>query len=463
MRLLAVASDYDGTLASDGKVSDFIIQELENFRSTGHRLILVTGRILVDLMSVFPRIDLFDMVVAENGALIYRPSDGWKGYTSKKIPKHFIDELKRRGVDPLEEGEVIVATREPNENLVLNTIRDLGLELDLIFNKGAVMILPAGINKGSGLNIALKEMRMSRHNVVAIGDAENDHAFLQMCEGAAAVANALTSIKERSDLVMPSGHGTGVLELMQLMKTDQLDSMLLPLSRRRLIIGAASNGNSIGMPAFGPNLIIVGPDSIDKTILVEGIVKQLIEQRYQFCLFVTDGRYEDLEGPIQNGGDSRSPDPEEIIKNLEQPECSIVVNLSGLSQEMRQFFLSRLLPGLYDLQRRYGRPHHLLIDDAHLLVPSDSDLGDWRWQYGAVFITAQPKGIATSALRSVDILISHGDNVCQSAFQFAEAVDIERPSIEHIQGKSRALLWNLKNQSLPVEFSLQESDFRIES
>jgi len=50
------------------------------------------------------------------------------------------------------------------------------------------MVLPAGINKASGLPAALARLRLSPLNVVGIGDAENDTAFLQACGCAVAVA-----------------------------------------------------------------------------------------------------------------------------------------------------------------------------------------------------------------------------------------------------------------------------------
>jgi HAD superfamily hydrolase (TIGR01484 family) len=86
---------------------------------------------------------------------------------------------------------VIVATWTPHEQVVLDTIRALGLELQVIFNKGAVMVLPSGVNKAFGLRAALAELALSAHNTVAIGDAENDHALLAECELGVAVDNAL--------------------------------------------------------------------------------------------------------------------------------------------------------------------------------------------------------------------------------------------------------------------------------
>ena len=75
MHYLALACDYDGTLATDGRVNNEPLAALERFRATGRKLILVTGRELPDLLAIFPPILLFDRVVAENGGLLYRPAE----------------------------------------------------------------------------------------------------------------------------------------------------------------------------------------------------------------------------------------------------------------------------------------------------------------------------------------------------------------------------------------------------
>ena len=109
---------------------------------------------------------------------------------------------------------MIVATWEPHEAKPSSkTIHDLGLELQVIFNKGAVMVLPSGVNKATGLAAALAELGLSPHNAVGVGDAENDHAFLRVCECSAAVANALPAVKDTADIVMKGDHGAGVAEL----------------------------------------------------------------------------------------------------------------------------------------------------------------------------------------------------------------------------------------------------------
>ncbi|MBF2063746.1 MAG: HAD family phosphatase [Calothrix sp. C42_A2020_038] len=74
MRYFVLATDYDGTLATDGHVNDATKTTLKRLRISGRKLILVTGRQLDDLQRAFSELDLFNYVVAENGALLYSPA-----------------------------------------------------------------------------------------------------------------------------------------------------------------------------------------------------------------------------------------------------------------------------------------------------------------------------------------------------------------------------------------------------
>jgi HAD superfamily hydrolase (TIGR01484 family) len=213
MHYLALACDYDGTLATDGRVGNETRAALGRLRTSGRKLLLVTGRELDDLFSVFPHGHLFDWIVAENGALLYQPSRGLEKVLGDRPPESFVRALRHRGVQPLSVGRVIVATWQPHETTVLQVIAELGLELQLIFNKGAVMVLPPGVNKATGLAAALGELNLAARHVVGIGDAENDHAFLSHCGYAVAVANALAAVKERAAFVTRADHGAGVVEV----------------------------------------------------------------------------------------------------------------------------------------------------------------------------------------------------------------------------------------------------------
>jgi HAD superfamily hydrolase (TIGR01484 family) len=248
VRYLALATDYDGTLAHHGRVADSTWAALRRLRASGRKVVLVTGRELPDLHTVCPSLDLFDRVVAENGGLLYRPATREEQLLAPAPPGEFVRALRERGVEPLSVGRTIVATWEPHENTVRQTIRDLGLELQVLFNKGAVMILLAGVNKATGLDAALAELQLSPHNVVAVGDAENDHAFLARCACAVAVANALPLLKEHADLVTAADHGAGVEELIAELLADDLGNREGLLSRRHIPLGQRPEGKEVRLP-----------------------------------------------------------------------------------------------------------------------------------------------------------------------------------------------------------------------
>ncbi len=222
MRYLALACDYDGTLALDGRVDEQTLAALRRLRDSGQRLLLVTGRQVDDLLDTFPHVDLFERVVAENGAVLYRPASRAEEPLADRPPEAFITALRMRGVDPISAGRVIVATWHPHETTVVDAIHELGLELQVILNKGAVMVLPSGVNKAFGLNAALNELGISAGNTVGVGDAENDYAFLSVCGCSVAVANALPWIKEQVDWVTSGDHGAGVTELIDKLITSDL-------------------------------------------------------------------------------------------------------------------------------------------------------------------------------------------------------------------------------------------------
>lgn len=215
MSFRVLATDYDGTIATHGTVDEATLAALDRLRKAGNYVVMVTGREIEDLRNVFPHLEKFDLIVGENGALLYWPGNGREQLLAPAPPPAFGDALRERGVTPLSIGRVIVATFEPHEVTALALIKEMGLELQVIFNKGSVMILPTGINKATGLRAALKELNLPVTSVVGVGDAENDHAFLELCGCSAAVANALPSLKREVDVVTTATHGAGVIELIE--------------------------------------------------------------------------------------------------------------------------------------------------------------------------------------------------------------------------------------------------------
>ncbi len=208
----ALATDYDGTIAENGRVTLGTLSALEAWRRAGRTLILATGRELEDLRQIFPDIGLFHVVVAENGAVLYWPAEDRVELLAAAANRQLAAELTTRGVRPISVGHSVIATWQPFEHVCLQAIHDLGLELQLVFNKNAVMILPSGVNKASGVRAALGRLEIPPHEVAGIGDAENDHALLELCGVTAAVENAVPALKARAGYVTRGARGAGVEE-----------------------------------------------------------------------------------------------------------------------------------------------------------------------------------------------------------------------------------------------------------
>lgn len=223
MRFRAIASDYDGTLARDGRVNRSTLAALERARESGRKLLLATGRELPSLRNVFSSLHLFDWIVAENGALLYHPATGEERPLCPEPSAELVANLRKQGV-PLSVGRCIVATvRPPHDVAVLLAIQQLNLNLQVIFNKESVMILPRGTNKSTGVSAVLSDLGLPSQSVVGIGDAENDHEFLSFCGCSVAVANALPALKQRADVVTGGSYGAGVIEVIdRLIDTDRL-------------------------------------------------------------------------------------------------------------------------------------------------------------------------------------------------------------------------------------------------
>lgn len=450
MRYLALACDYDGTLTADGRVASETVSVLERLLASGRKLILVTGRQLNDLRSVFSRLDLFEWVVAENGALLYRPADNLEKVLGEAPPEQFVAALRKTQVEPLYVGRVVVATWKPHEKVVIDTIRDLGLELQVIFNKEAVMVLPAGINKASGLKAAIKELGLSLHNVVGVGDAENDHAFMSVCECSVAVGNALPSIKERADIVTPGEHAHGVTELVNQLLADDLRQFDSHLKRHQIVIGT-TDGNEVKYLPYGVNALLAGKSGGGKTTLATGLLERLVEQDYQVCILDPEGDYSNLKGAVVLGNRQAVPQIDEILQILENPETHAVVNLLGIPWDDRPPFFQSLFPRLQEMRARYGRPHWLVVDETHHLLPAQwkpAALTLPEKSGGMVFVTVHPKEVMPSALASVDLVLAVGEAAGETIRAFTQATGHKSPKLKHKSLETgQALYWSLYDKS----------------
>ncbi|GAA3114349.1 HAD-IIB family hydrolase [Planomonospora alba] len=455
MRYHALATDYDETLASEGRVSDETVDALERLTRSGRRLILVTGRELDDLHRVFDRLDLFDRVVAENGAVLYRPADRTSVPLAEAPPERFVERLRERGVDPLSVGSVIVATREPHDDTVLHAIRDLGLEMQVVFNKGAVMVLPSGVNKASGLAAALAELGVSARSTVGVGDAENDHAFLVSCECAVAVANALPAVKEHCDLVTGQDRGGGVTELIDRIIEDDLAGT--DPQRHHVLLGTGAGGE-VRLPPYGLRLLVTGPSHSGKSTVTGALLERVAEAGYQYCLIDPEGDYTDgIKDAIVLGDARRAPTEEEILQVLKDVRQSVVVNLLGVSLDDRPGFFESFLPRLAAVRSRHGHPHWLVVDEAHHMMPQGFGLDsvDLLRDMGALLmVTVHPTAVSEPVLQTLNALAVVGEDPGEALGSFARVTGQALPGEEYPDlPTGELLLWRHGGEPVRLELT----------
>lgn len=424
MRYMALATDYDGTLATNGRISNETASALERLRASGRRVILVTGRILEELQAVCPRLDLFDYVVVENGAVLYDPRMKKETILATRPPDSFIQRLKGLGVTPLQVGRVVVATWLPHHIAALQAIQESGLELHIVFNRSAVMILPTGVNKASGMEAALRKLGLSPHEVVGVGDSANDHSFLLRSECPVAVADAEPSIRKIANVVTHGESGRGITELVDMLIKDDLKDTYGRLPQHRIHLGLNADGQAVSIAPYGSNILIAGPSGTGKTTVAVGIIERLIDQSYQVCIIDPEGDYGAVQEVISLGSEHHAVNVNETLAFLEDPHINLNINLLGIPLADRPNFFCQLLPNLQAMRTRTARPHWIVLDEAHHMMPPEwihldrimpQEMGE------VMLITVHPSHLAPSVLSMLDVAIAVGPSPQETLQRVAKA------------------------------------------
>jgi hypothetical protein len=425
MRYLALVTDYDGTLATDGKIAAAAATALERLRLSGRRAILVTGRRLEDLLALLPYAHLFDFIVAENGAVVYESRTRRETLLASPPPQEFIERLRALGVNPIDVGRVIVATWLPHQNAVLQAIQETGLELHVIFNRAAVMVLPTGVNKATGMGYALRKLGLSPHEAVGVGDAENDHSFLHRCECAVAVANAAPSIRKFAAFVTKREAGQGVAELIDELIANDLSRTYGRLDKNLITIGTRPDGTAVTVSPYGINILIAGPSGSGKSTMASGVIERLMERAYQLCIIDPEGDYGTLPEVFTIGSHYHAVTVAEVLAFLEDTKVNINVNLLGIPLADRPLFFAHLLPNLQAMRTRTGRPHWIVLDEAHHMIPAEWSHLDKLLPHKlgeTVLVTVHPDHLAPLTLSLVDVAIAVGRSPHDTLTQVGNAI-----------------------------------------
>jgi hydroxymethylpyrimidine pyrophosphatase-like HAD family hydrolase len=407
MKFSALALDYDGTVALNGILDPLVRNAIAYARQRGIAVILVTGRQLADLRRVAGDLTCFDVVVGENGAVLDFPASGRHVSLSHPPNSAFLLELKRRGVQ-FTMGETVVETDASHAATVLDVLRKLEQPLILAFNRGRLMVLPQGVAKSTGLRHALLALRVSIHNTVGIGDAENDHDLLDACEVGVAVAWGSPALRAVADEIIPGTGPPAVAEYIRRV-SDQRRLSAAQMGRRRLFLGHQQDGEAVTLAVRGRTMLIAGEPGTGKSWLAGLLCEQLILQGYCVCVIDPEGDYRSLEAlpsVITLGGDDPPPHARELARALRHPDVSVIIDLSKMSHRKKADYLNTLLPQLVALRRRTGLPHKILLDEAHYYLgrPDCGGLIDTELA-GYILVTYRISGLIPSIRMTSDAVV----------------------------------------------------------
>jgi hydroxymethylpyrimidine pyrophosphatase-like HAD family hydrolase len=437
VKLRVLALDYDGTIAQENALDGEVRSAISDVRKQGLVVVLVTGRIISELRATGLDLRLFDAIVAENGAMLVLPQAGRSARLAPTCSTALVEALRSRDI-VFKEGECIVELDASLARIVLEIVAELQLPLVLHFNRQRLMVLPQAVSKATGLREALRRMRLSAHNAIGVGDAENDHELISVCELGAAVAWATPALRAVADVVIEGGGPPAVAAFIrQAALRDRLPP--IPTSRRDLILGRDTDGAIVSLGLRGRNILIAGDPRSGKSWIGGLLSEQLVMQGYSLCVIDPEGDYQVLEalpGVITMGGEDRPPTMHQLTRMLRHADNSVVVDLSHLDLREKRQFTGQALRALATLRTNTGLPHRIVVDEAHYFLHEadaasvlDLDLA------GYMLITCRVSDLNADILRATEcVIITHESDATEARllhelWQSAESVESWQESL----------------------------------
>jgi len=368
-------------------------------------VVIATGRILSALREVCGNLDFVDGVVAENGAVVSLPN-GYTTMLAEAPPVSLLAKLNERDIE-FKVGRCVVEMDAGLAETAMSLIRELELPLAITFNRGRMMLLPASISKSCGLQELLDILGQSVHNTVGIGDAENDHELLNVCEYGVAVEWGSQFLKEHADHVIPGQGPEAVGDYIK-----QISSQVrLPLGnrrgRRRIILEATEGQTAFSIAIRGRNILVAGDTQSGKSWLAGLLCEQMILKGYSVYVFDPEGDYTSLRtlpNTVVLGGGNMLPHDSDLTMLLHQG-LSVVLNLAHLGQDEKADYIHHHLRLVAQFRRTHGYPHRILLDECHYFLnwPGHGSLLDEELD-SYTLVTYRPSLLAPEILAAMQVV-----------------------------------------------------------
>jgi len=392
----------------------------------------------------------FTGIAWENGAVLSVKGTDELYLPFGHVDPQLVNNLELAGV-PLERGLAIVATWTPHEETVWHILQESGSEAVIVHNKGAVMVLPPGTTKGTGLERLLELCGFSPRNLVSFGDAENDLSLLQVGETGIAVADAVPSLKEVADLVTSQPGPTGVLEALETYWLSN-HSLNVPAQPKRLIpLGKDEAGNDVSLPGamlVSGNLGVFGDSGSGKSWVTGLLAEGMHLAGYQVLLIDPEGDFRGLRslpGIIALTGDATTlPTPSLVAMLLEEASISVVLDLCLYPLAQREFYITELLHALRPMREHKFRPHWIVLEEAQSFLPPAGNavltaLQPMLDKGGLAFVSYRPDRLAEPVLEALNRCLAARLSEPES-IQVIERL-IQAPSAELLARTPTGQIW----------------------
>jgi hydroxymethylpyrimidine pyrophosphatase-like HAD family hydrolase len=476
MHISIIATDFDGTISQGDQLASEAGRALRRWREMGGFTVLVSGRPFEFLQELQEREQAFDLMVAENGAVLYNPHTDEMRLPFGEVPDDLLLTLIELGV-PLWRGVAIAGTTLPYDDAVWVASRELGLPVHVETNRNEVMLMPPGVSKGAGLLNLLKSEGLSPRNVLAFGDAENDLSLLQAAEVKVAVANAVEHIKALADFVTVEAGAVGVTRFIERYLLDGRAFDFPVRGAYHFGLGMADELRLNAHDLVDRDVLIAGGSGYSKSWLASRLADGLIGGGYQLlgldpvgdlralarhatCLYL--GREEILSMGL-------------IVQLLAETDLSLVLDLSHVpTREEQVLYTTGLLRRVLEVHRRLGKPHWLIIDEAQDLLggldnPARLPLLKDPTAPGMCLVAWQPSRLDKAVLDLVDgfLVTRHRlrhEVECLADLLAQRGLDVAELG-EHLSklGEGQALMWGLipspGDSLMPLRFSVGPRTF----
>jgi hydroxymethylpyrimidine pyrophosphatase-like HAD family hydrolase len=466
MHISVIATDFDGTVSQGHQLAPESGRALRRWREAGRVAVLVSGRSFEFLRDLQEREQAFDLIVAENGAVLYSPHTDEMRLPFGEVPDGLVDTLAQLGI-PLWRGIAIAGTTLPYDDAVWVASRELGFAVHVETNRNEVMLLPPGASKGAGLLHLLQNEGLSPRNLLAFGDAENDRSLLQVAEVKVAVANAVEGIKAIADHVTLEAGPAGVANFIEhyLLDGKPFDFRVRGAHHFGLDTAAEISLNAYDL--VDREILIAGGSGYSKSWLACRLANGLIGGGYQLLALDPVGDLSALErhASCLSLGREEVPAISLIVQLLAETGLSLVLDLSRVpTLEEKVLYATGLLRHVLELRRQLGRPHWILIDEAQDLLggpdnPARLPLLQSFESFGVCLVTWQPSHLDQALLDRMHgfVLTRHrliSEMECLSHLLASRGLNTTGlPESLGQLGEGQALVWGLTpsaNESLTL-------------